>query len=204
MSIIELPITRPPERGCIDPEWATILLRRFFKLGDRLIDPFGYPPVAEEVGRQLGIEVVSTDIRTGIDARKLPFKNGEFDGAFAHPPYWDAIKYSEDPRDLSNAKTYGEYLKGMKEVLKELWRVVKRGGTLLLIVGDRRKRGRFYPIHADLIVASREIGWELRDILIIRSMMHAVGYNKPGSKPPFISHIYCLILQKKTHTSQAG
>jgi len=200
MSVIELPITRPPEGGSLDPEVALILLRRFFKRGDVLLDPFGEPPVFEMVGKELGIKIVSTDIRRGVDVRDLPFDDNEFDGVVAHPPYWDARKYSNNPRDLSNAKTYEEFLKGMEDALKEIRRVMKNNKTLILITGDRRKGGRLYPIHADLIMIARKIGFKIQDILILRGILHKIrsgGYCKPHSKPSLLGHIYCLVFKKK-------
>jgi len=199
LSILELPISRPPEAGCLDPEVALILLRRFFRKGQRLIDPFGYPPVFEEAAREFGIEVESTDIRAGVDVRCLPFGDEEFDGCVAHPPYWDARRYSDNPGDLSNARSYEDFLEGMSQGLREITRVVKPGGTLLLVTGDRRKGGELYPIHADLIFIARGLGWRLIDIMILRIALTAIrmpGYLKPGSKPPFITHVYCLIFKK--------
>jgi DNA modification methylase len=146
-----------------------------------------------------GITVTSTDIRTGVDVRALPFNDEEFDGCVAHPPYWDARRYSDDPRDLSNTRTYEEFLKAMTQALNEIRRVTKMGGTLLIITGDRRKGGVLYPIHADLAVIARQTGWELLDILVLRSVLHAIKtprYSRPGSKPPFIGHAYCLVFRK--------
>ncbi len=200
MSILELPITRPPEPGSLDPEVALVLLRRFFKSGQRLLDPFGYPPIFEEAARELGIKVVSTDLRTGVDARELPFPDRFFDGCVAHPPYWDARRYSDDPRDLSNAPRYVDYIDGMRQIIGEITRVVRPGGRLLIVVGDRRKGGSLYPIHADILNLARFYDWTPIDILILRGVLLAIripGYLKPGSKPPVIAHQYILVFDKQ-------
>ncbi len=195
MSVIEVPITRPLEKGALNPEIALLLLRRYFEPGMLLLDPFGWPPIFHQAGRDFGFNIISVDLRRGVDVCHLPFRDGVFDGCVSHPPYWDARKYSDSPGALENAKKYELYISKMRKAIEEITRVVERG-RLLIVVGDRRKRGILYPIHADIIILCREVGWDLYDLLIVRSSLFSVKvplFTKPGSKPPCISHCYALI-----------
>jgi len=164
MSIVELPISRS-KRGCLDEGWVLVLLERFFKPGQRILDPFaGVDPVIARVGKRLGIEVVCSDILDGTDARNLPYQNAVFDGAFGHPPYWKALKYCDDPRALENCPSYECYIDCMQNIMSELKRVCKPKSMIIIVVGDYREKGQLYPIHADVIAKARNLGIKLYDI----------------------------------------
>ncbi len=54
-----------------------------------------------------------------------------------HPPYFDIIKFSDDPRDLSNASSIEGFLAMMGKVVDNVTPVLDRGGYLVLVIGDK-------------------------------------------------------------------
>lgn len=193
MSVIYVP-WEPPDRfkTALPPNLVLLLLDRYFTKGQRILDPFAGSRTIEMIASKLGIEVVSTDILWGIDCRSLPFKDCEFDGILTHPPYYKAVKFSEDPRDLSNATSYDEFLYGMHLCMKEMARVVKPKSFIVIIIGDYRSRGAFIPVHADVIKLAENIGLKIVEILVWARVGFKVNYWKKWS----MSHDYVLAFVK--------
>ena len=80
------------------------------------------------------------------------------------PPYYNA------PFDFPNLfKSYDEYLDLLRDVGRELFRVLKPGRVACFVTQDVRIEGRLYPIVADLIkVMVYEVGFNYRDKIIWR------------------------------------
>ncbi len=58
-----------------------------------------------------------------------------------HPPYADIIKYSDGiDDDLSQLKV-NDFLKKMKSVARESYRVLKKGKFCAVLMGDTRQKG---------------------------------------------------------------
>jgi len=80
------------------------------------------------------------------------------------PPYYNA------PFDFPGLfKNYDEYLDLLRDVGKELYRVLKPGRVACFVTQDVRIEGKLYPIVADLIrVIVYEVGFNYRDKIIWR------------------------------------
>ncbi|WFO74940.1 site-specific DNA-methyltransferase [Desulfurococcaceae archaeon MEX13E-LK6-19] len=80
------------------------------------------------------------------------------------PPYYNA------PFDFPGLfKSYDEFLDMLKQVGKELYRVLKEGRIACFVTQDVRIEGKLYPIVADLIrVMVYEVGFTYRDKIIWR------------------------------------
>jgi len=104
---------------------------------------------------------------------KLPPK--QYDLIFLHPPCWKMIRYSEDPRDLCNAETFGDYVSCLLALMERMSEYLTKNGHLAILVGDMRKNGQFYPFGACLQVFHRA---ELKDKLV--KIQHGT---RSGSKP---------------------
>jgi DNA modification methylase len=63
-----------------------------------------------------------------------------------HPPYYDIIKFSQDKRDLSNAKNLKEFLKMFGEVVDNIGRYLEKNRYLVLVIGDKYSRGEWIPL----------------------------------------------------------
>jgi len=74
----------------------------------------------------------------------LPYKC--FQLAILHPPYWKAIRFSEDPRDMSNLPDLQTFLEGFSKVLDNTLRVLDNGRFLVLVIGDIYDDGEVIPL----------------------------------------------------------
>ncbi|AEA33378.1 DNA methylase N-4/N-6 domain protein [Hippea maritima DSM 10411] len=95
---------------------------------------------------------VTTDIITGdstqIDLKKiLEEKNvKKIQLVIIHPPYHDIIKFSNNPDDLSNAKTVDKFLEMFGKVLDNVLPVLEEGRYLGIVIGDKYSKGEWIPL----------------------------------------------------------
>ena len=138
------------------------------------------------------------DLKQGWDILKNPMPEKQFDMVWYHPPYWDIIKYSNSPHDLSNCKTLEEFEDKLNRSAERLIKAVRSGGIMAILIGDKRKNGNYYALFRTLLF-NQKIG-QLKAILI--KLQHNCKSNQItySSKSPFmipIKHEYCLIFQKQ-------
>jgi len=144
------------------------------------------------------------------DARNLSIiKDNSVQLIVTHPPYWNAVRISELPEDLSNSgdEDYSIFLNNMKESLKEMYRVLEPERVAAIVIGDvmRKVNGvtQLFPLHADIIKLAQETGFILWDIYIWETKMrNSGGMPMMGSYPypqkifSQFAHNYVLILRK--------
>jgi hypothetical protein len=104
-----------------------------------------------EVCFDLKVGYAGGDLFTGFDLLTSPLPDRLFDLIFWHPPYWPGHRYSDHPNDFSNADDYPDYLDRLQLGLVRLADRLTRQGHLVVLIGDGRKQGVFYPVHAQLI-----------------------------------------------------
>lgn len=63
-----------------------------------------------------------------------------------HPPYHDIIRFSDDPRDLSNAPNVDEFLAGFGETVEQATALLAPRRHLALVIGDTYARGQCVPL----------------------------------------------------------
>lgn len=82
------------------------------------------------------------------------------------PPYWTLKRYRENDLQLGHIDDYEEFLDELDKVWTHCYRTLVPGGRLVCVVGDvclsRRKHGRHVvmPLHADIVVRARRIGFD--------------------------------------------
>jgi hypothetical protein len=143
------------------------------------------------------IDYEGRDLKDGWDILTGLLPERQFDLVWYHPPYWDMIRYSDNPNDLSTCRSLEEYEFKLNHSVEKLYRSVRPGGLMAILIGDKRKQGNYYALFRTLLVNSR-LG-QLKAIII--KIQHncfsdRVSY---GSRNPFlipIKHEYCLIFQK--------
>lgn len=119
------------------------------------------------------------------DAAKLPFATGSVPAIISSPPYWDMLSdwhitskgmqrgyfgpfgqaYGDDrgravKRNIGNIHIYEDYLRAMRGVYREAWRVLEPGGVLALILKDRVHKARRVPIVRDTLALCLACGFE--------------------------------------------
>ncbi len=94
------------------------------------------------------------------------------------PPYWNVLNrkrtadgkpvrnYGSHPEDLGNVADYAAFLNALQRVFAGVYKTLIPGCYCIVIVMDVRKRSDFYPLHMDLSLKLREVGFTLDDIII--------------------------------------
>ena len=123
------------------------------------------------------------------DARDLSFTGDEsVHLVVTSPPYWNLKRYNENPGQLGHIQDYESFLGELEKVWRHVFRVLVPGGRLVCVVGDvcvaRRNFGRHlvFPLHADISVMCRRIGFDNLNPIIWHKIANA-SYEVPnGSK----------------------
>ena len=114
------------------------------------------------------------------DARKMPFIEDEsVHLVLTSPPYWKLKRYNDIDNQLGHIEDYETFLEALKSVWEEVYRVLVPGGRMVCVVGDvclsRRENGRHVvvPLHADICVACRHIGFDNLNPIIWHKISNA-------------------------------
>lgn len=123
------------------------------------------------------------------------------DFVFSHPPYWNIIKYSgpgnvwgkeKHKDDLSHIENYYEFISKLNLINKKIYDSMAIGARHAILIGDIRKRGKYYSIIKDM-------DWygEL-EAHLIKIQHNTKSQNKKYSNNNFIpiAHEHLLIFRK--------
>lgn len=83
-----------------------------------------------------------------------------------HPPYFDIIKFSNDPRDLSNAPSVDKFLEMMRTIVDNASFVLEKGRHLILVIGDKYSKGEWIPLGFLTMNEILQRGFLLKSIII--------------------------------------
>ncbi|MHB1004862.1 MAG: DNA methyltransferase [Chloroflexota bacterium] len=86
------------------------------------------------------------------------------DCVFLHPPYFDIIRFGEDPRDLSNAPTLDTFLAGFRGAVANAYALLRPRRFLALVIGDIYDHSDLVPLGFACMQVCREVGFRLRAI----------------------------------------
>ena len=114
------------------------------------------------------------------DARNLGFiANASVHLVVTSPPYWSLKRYNEHPDQMGHIEDYEHFLAELNKVWAEVFRVLVPGGRLVCVVGDvcmsRKNFGRHvvFPLHADICVACRRLGFDNLNPIIWHKISNA-------------------------------
>jgi len=123
------------------------------------------------------------------DARDLSFLGDEsVHLVVTSPPYWNLKRYNENPEQMGHIQDYEAFLKELEKAWRHVFRVLVPGGRLVCVVGDvcvaRRAFGRHlvFPLHADICVICRRIGFDNLNPIIWHKIANASYEVANGSK----------------------
>ncbi len=71
-----------------------------------------------------------------------------------------------DPRDIGGINDYATYLEELVKILALARRSLKKGGFMIIIIGDVNAGPTIFPLHVDLINTLKKLNLETRDIFI--------------------------------------
>ena len=130
--------------------------------------------------------------------------NGSIDLVATHPPYFGSVKYGGGGGNLSKAKSLEEYLAMFRRAAREIYRVLKPGGMLGILVGDTRVRRYYVPTTHYVLLALLDAGFALREEVIkIQHNMRATRETWKKLKKDFllIYHEKLYMLEKPKQTA---
>jgi site-specific DNA-methyltransferase (adenine-specific) len=123
------------------------------------------------------------------DARDLSFLPDEsVHLVVTSPPYWNLKRYVENPDQLGHIQDYEAFLAELAKVWRHTFRVLVPGGRLVCVVGDvcvaRKRFGRHlvFPLHADICVLCRRLGFDNLNPIIWHKISNAIFEANKTSK----------------------
>ena len=137
----------------------------------------------------------SGDLRGGFDLLNTPLP-GRHEFVWVHPPYWDIIRYSDHPSDLSKPQPLDDFLQQLEACLIRCYESLQMSGRLAVLIGDVRKAGRYHCLAHEVMKLGGRIG-ELCSVII------KTQHNCKSDKTRYfrlldvpIKHEYCLVFRK--------
>ena len=101
------------------------------------------------------------------DSRHLDWiPDGSVHVVVTSPPYWTLKEYPKNTGQLGLIEDYDRFHDELDKVWRHCFRVLVPGGRVVCVVGDvclsRRRHGRHsvMPMHADIVVRARKIGFD--------------------------------------------
>jgi DNA modification methylase len=146
------------------------------RLGRNTIGIELQPDVAEQTKQRIAAELnlynVVWDIVTGdstiTDYQALIQQYGQqqVQLVIMHPPYFDIIKFSEDPRDLANAASLEDFLHKMGTIVERVAPILERKRYLVVVIGDKYARGEWIPLGFYTMQTVMQRGFTLKSIIV--------------------------------------
>lgn len=137
------------------------------------------------------IRADSTNLQNIIQNEKIDF-------IFAHPPYSNIIKYSENIKeDISRLNLTG-FLNQMNSFSKECFRILKKDKICSVLIGDIRKNKNIIPLGFNIMNIFIQTGFKLNEI-IIKEQHNCKMTDYWRDKPIdfyLLKHEYIFILKK--------
>ena len=152
--------------------------------------------------------VHASDIQTGVDCRKLPYKNDSHDCVVLDPPYMEGLfrrtgnhlagagNYSAFRNHYSDGKTtttgpryHAAVLDLYFRASKEAHRVLRNGGILIVKCQDEVSANQQRLTHVEIINELNRIGFYAKDLFVV------VRRNKPA-----VSRILAQEHARKNHS----
>ena len=124
------------------------------------------------------------------DARDLSFiPDASIHLVVTSPPYWTLKDYNDSEGQMGHIQNYDDFLAELNRVWAEAYRVLVPGGRLVCVVGDvclsrKENNGRHtvVPLHADICVQCRKLGFDNLNPIIWHKISNASYEVSNGSK----------------------
>jgi tRNA G10 N-methylase Trm11 len=142
-----------------------------------------------------------TDLATGTDCRKLPYRDGSIDSLVFDPPYMHTPggtahvghqnyeQYYRNNGATSTKKYHEAVLDLYFETATEAWRVLKNGGTFIVKCQDEVCANQQRLTHVEIINHYATLGFCIEDLFVL------MRRNKPG-----MSRVAKQVHARKNHS----
>ena len=151
-------------------------------------------------------DVIIGDSRI-IDIKQIldQYKIDQVQLLIMHPPYHDIIKFSEDNRDLSNARNTEEFLKMFGEVVDNVTPYLEKERYFALVIGDKYSKGEWIPLGFYCMNEVLKRGYLLKSI-IVKNFEETRGKRNQGELWRYralaggfyvFKHEYIMLFKKK-------
>lgn len=227
------------------------LPRRLIKLfsfwGETVLDPFGGVGTTARVALSLGRNAVTVDqnksylaaakesveamvgreeetVFTAVlgDSRKMDFQADESVSLIVtSPPYWDKANYGDGKMNIGRHSTYIEFLRQMRSVFEECYRVLEPGRKICVNTANVNQftdHGLLtFPIASDFCVILRDIGFVMVNELIWSKDKTGGRWGSANSQRPIFGsypyppnflfknvHEYILVFAKPSNEKRKG
>ena len=152
-----------------------------------------------ETNLQFQCETNSKIFTRNGNATDLHFiKNSRIDFICTHPPYANIIQYSKGIKEDISLLDVEEFLVEMQKVAEEAFRVLKKGKTCAVMIGDVRKCGKVVPLGFRMMECFLQAGFVNKEIIIkeqhnCRSMN---WWERQNNHFLLLAHEYIFVFQK--------
>ncbi len=110
------------------------------------------------------IKADSTELNFKTELETREIKSVQF--LIMHPPYWNIIKFSNNNKDLSNAKTVEEFLNLFGKVIDNTYDILDKGRYFAVVIGDKYSKGEWIPLAFYTMNEVLKRGYILKSIII--------------------------------------
>lgn len=153
-------------------------------------------------------KLLSSDIKTGVDCRNLPYKNNSIDVVILDPPYMEGLyrkskthlagdgthsafreHYSDGKVTSGGPKYHNAVLDLYYKAGLEAKRVLKRDGVLIVKCQDEVSSNKQHLTHVEIINEYQGYGFYTKDLFVVTRT------NKPG-----VSRLIKQVHARKNHS----
>lgn len=106
----------------------------------------------------------STSVNLKLEFKKVSIEKVQF--IIMHPPYYDIIKFSDDERDLSNAKSIEHFLLLLRKVIDNTYDFLEKDRYMALVIGDKYSKGEWIPLGFYSMQEALKKGYKLKSVII--------------------------------------
>ena len=110
------------------------------------------------------INADSSDINIKNELAKRNIKSVQF--LILHPPYWNIIKFSDNPKDLSNAKTVENFLNSFGNIIDNTCQFLDNNRYFAIVIGDKYFKGEWIPLGFNVMNEVAKKGYLLKSIIV--------------------------------------
>lgn len=100
--------------------------------------------------------------------------------AILHPPYANIVKFSNNKKDLSNAKDLKQFLDQFSSVIKNTLTILEKGRYLAIVMGDKYEKGKWIPLSFYCMNEAYKLGLTLKSVVIKNMEGNRAKQNKEG------------------------